>query len=164
MHKLDSLNVIKAFFTKPGERRRIFPQWTTLVIFLEQVLSCDQSCRNAVIGARIKGSSERIPSSNTAGYCKARTRLCEDQLRLAAEHIGESVHINSCNAWLWCGRFVKLVDGTTISMPDTERNQQAYPQNSAQKPGLGFPIAHVLAVISLATGDRQAFDRYISNK
>jgi len=36
-------------------------------------------------------------------------------------------------------------------MPDTPKNQQAYPQNPAQKPGLGFPIARFVAVISLAT-------------
>ncbi len=36
-------------------------------------------------------------------------------------------------------------------MPDTPRNQEAYPQNPAQKPGLGFPIARFVIVLSLAT-------------
>ena len=135
-HRLTGLNEVKAFFdfAKPGERTRFFPQWTTLLIFLEQVFANDQSCRNAVISSRIKGSANLVPSSNTAAYCKARARLREDQLQRAAEYIGESIHLRSNKSWLWCGRLVKLVDGTTISMPDTERNQQAYPQNSAQKP------------------------------
>jgi hypothetical protein len=37
-------------------------------------------------------------------------------------------------------------------MPDTPENQQAYPQTYNQKPELGFPIARVAAVFSLACG------------
>ena len=54
--------------------------------------------------------------------------------------------------WLWRGRRVYLFDGTTVTMPDTPENQEAYPQVYNQKPGLGFPIARIGAVISLACG------------
>ncbi len=54
--------------------------------------------------------------------------------------------------WLWCGRRVKVVDGTTVSMPDTAANQREYPQSRAQKPGLGFPIARMVVVFCPATG------------
>ena len=54
--------------------------------------------------------------------------------------------------WLWCGRRVKVVDGTTVSMPDTAANQAEYPQSRSQKPGLGFPLARVVVVFCLATG------------
>jgi hypothetical protein len=37
-------------------------------------------------------------------------------------------------------------------MPDTPENQEAYPQVYNQKPGLGFPIARLGALISLACG------------
>ena len=37
-------------------------------------------------------------------------------------------------------------------MPDTEANQATYPQQSGQKPGLGFPICRILAVTCLSTG------------
>ena len=53
--------------------------------------------------------------------------------------------------WLWKGRHVKLIDGTTVTMPDTEENQEAFPQQSCQKEGLGFPIARMVVVLSLAT-------------
>ena len=53
--------------------------------------------------------------------------------------------------WLWFGRSVELVDGTTVTMPDTEENQEKYPQQSCQKEGLGFPIARMVVVLSLAT-------------
>ena len=54
--------------------------------------------------------------------------------------------------WLWKGRRVQLVDGTTVSMPDTSDNQRSFPQPRAQRPGLGFPLARIVAIISLATG------------
>ena len=37
-------------------------------------------------------------------------------------------------------------------MPDTASNQAKYPQHGSQKPGIGFPVARLLAVICLATG------------
>ena len=40
-----------------------------------------------------------------------------------------------------------LVDGSTVSMPDTEENQKAFPQSQSQGIGLGFPVARVLAII-----------------
>lgn len=45
-----------------------------------------------------------------------------------------------------------LFDGTTVTMPDTPANQAAYPQVDHQGPGLGFPIARLGALISLASG------------
>ena len=56
------------------------------------------------------------------------------------------------DTWLWKGRRVSLVDGTTVSMPDTPGNQKAFPQSTAQGIGLGFPLARMVAIISLATG------------
>ena len=50
------------------------------------------------------------------------------------------------------GRSVKLFDGTLVSMPDTPSNQRAYPQSREQKPGLGFPLARIGALIGLASG------------
>lgn len=37
-------------------------------------------------------------------------------------------------------------------MPDTPENQAAYPQPDTQHPGLGFPLARIAAVFSLACG------------
>jgi len=45
-----------------------------------------------------------------------------------------------------------LVDGTTVSMPDTPENQKIYPQPESQKEGVGFPIARLVAIISLSCG------------
>ncbi len=45
-----------------------------------------------------------------------------------------------------------MFDGTTVTMPDTAENQRAYPQLYNQQPGLGFPIARIGAITSLASG------------
>ncbi len=45
-----------------------------------------------------------------------------------------------------------VYDGSSVTMPDTPANQAAYPQPVAQKPGLGFPLARIAAVFSLACG------------
>jgi len=54
--------------------------------------------------------------------------------------------------WKMQGRTIKLIDGTTVTMPDTAANQQEYPQQRGQKPGIGFPIARAVAIICLASG------------
>src|SRR5262245_13876715 len=45
-----------------------------------------------------------------------------------------------------------MFDATTVTMPYTPENQEAYPQVYNQKPGLGFPIARIGAITSLACG------------
>ena len=39
----------------------------------------------------------------------------------------------------------------TFTMPDTAENQAAYPQQKGLGPGLGFPVARVCTILSLAT-------------
>ncbi len=42
-------------------------------------------------------------------------------------------------------------------MPDTPENQAAYPQQSNQKAGLGFPITRIVGLISLSVGSVVAY-------
>ncbi len=44
------------------------------------------------------------------------------------------------------------MDGSTVSMPDTPENQEAYPQPSSQKQGCGFPLAKIGVLFSITTG------------
>ena len=69
-----------------------------------------------------------------------------------ARRSGQAIHQQADAHWLFVGRPVKLLDGTTVIMPDTQANQALYPQSRSQKPGLGFPIARFLLIISLAVG------------
>jgi len=43
------------------------------------------------------------------------------------------------------------VDGFTIDAPDTPENKATYPQNPAQKEGLGFLIIRCVSLISMVT-------------
>lgn len=45
-----------------------------------------------------------------------------------------------------------IFDGSSVSMPDTPENQEMYPQPPTQQPGLGFPLARIGLLLSLATG------------
>ena len=47
---------------------------------------------------------------------------------------------------------MKLVDGTTVSMPDTAENQARFPQHGQQEPGVGFPLARLVGVMDLSNG------------
>jgi hypothetical protein len=91
-------------------------------------------------------------SAKTDPYCKARRRLPESLLSRLTRETGRALQDGLPQEWLWLGRRVKVADGTTVSMPDTPANQQEYPQNPAQEPGLGFPLARVVVVFSLACG------------
>jgi hypothetical protein len=50
------------------------------------------------------------------------------------------------------GRPVKVVDGSSVKLPDTPANQQSYPQPSEQTAGCGFPVLKFLALFSLNSG------------
>ncbi|MEA3282236.1 MAG: IS4 family transposase [Euryarchaeota archaeon] len=135
-------------------RDRIYSPLITLSAFLSQVLSSDHSCRNAVakVLAERVAQGESPCSSNTKSYCKARFRLPTSLVRRLVRETGKLLHLKSEEGWKWKGRSVKLVDGTTVSMPDTPENQKTYPQPEGQKPGVGFPIARIVAIISLSCG------------
>jgi len=133
---------------------RIYTPLVTLWMFLTQVLSADHSCRGAVarfIAHRLSRGQSRC-SAKTGAYCQARKRLPEKFFAAVACLVGRALDAKVDTKWLWKGRRVYLFDGTTVIMPDTPENQQAYPQVHNQKRGLGFPIARVGALTSLACG------------
>jgi len=135
-------------------RNRIYTPWITLGIFLSQVLSDDHSCDDAVDRFQKFRYDQGLPAvgTDTTTYCEARQRLPEEIFWDLVRHTGKSVDQNAKESWLFHKRPVKIIDGSTVVMPDTAANQTAYTQSSAQKPGLGFPIARILVVFSLAVG------------
>lgn len=126
----------------------------TLCLFLSQVLDPDHSCRAAV--ARLilwMAINGRKPcAEETGAYCDARGRLPLGVVVRLVRRTACEIEGKAPDAWLWNGRRVTLVDGTTASMPDTRENQAEYPQMKAQAIGLGFPLVRMVAIIALATG------------
>ena len=131
-------------------RERLYSRLTTLKMFMGQVLSADQTCQEAVIREAAQNAQPR--SLSTGPYCAARKRLSLALIERFGREAGARLSATGAHASRWRGREVKLADGTTISMPDTDENQQAFPQSKEQKPGLGFPVARLVAIISLSCG------------
>lgn len=135
-------------------RTQVFTPIVTLQAFVRQVLSADGSCQEAVSGIWASRVEEQlpVPSVSTGPYCKARQRLPLGLLHEAVRATGASLHGQVPESWKWQGYNVKVVDGTTVLMPDTPANQAQFPQSRSQKRGLGFPIARLVGVMSLSSG------------
>jgi hypothetical protein len=138
----------------PAHRERLFPPTETLSMFLAQALAADRSCQNAVNQSVIKRLRGGFPvcSTHTGAYCRARRRLPMTMVTGLARQVGEQVAARVPAVWHWRGRAVRLVDGTTLSLPDTPANQSAYPQSRTQKSGLGFPLCRLVAIMCLGSG------------
>ena len=135
-------------------RDRVFGPVTTIWGFLSQVLSDDHSCRDTVSRIIAHRVAKGVPvcSPNTASYCKARNRILTPVFRTLATRTAEELQASVADAWKWNGRSVFIVEGSHVSMPDTPENQAVYPQPPTQQAGLGFPLARIAVLLSLATG------------
>jgi hypothetical protein len=133
---------------------RIYTPLVTLSLFLSQVIDPDHSCRAAVARLIVwMAVNRRKPCEpDTSSYCEARLRLPEGAIVRLVRETARRADGPASDGWLWKGRSVTLVDGTTASMPDSLPNQKEYPQSNTQGIGLGFPLVRLVALISLATG------------
>ena len=135
-------------------RDRRYAPLVALRLFVEQVLHTDHACQDVVA----RYASERVAqgeaqvSLSSGPYCNARQRLPLGLVERVGKSVGKRLEGASTAGWKWRGRSVKIVDGTTVTMPDTEENRARYPQPSGQKAGLGFPIARLVALVSLGCG------------
>lgn len=133
----------------------VYTTAVTLWAFLSQVLHAKEqrSCAAAVARVIVLCVAlERKPCSDDTGvYCRARARLPVVLIQRATYHVADTAEAQVPESWLWKRRQVYLLDGTTVSTPDTATLQAQYPQPSAQKPGLGFPLIRMVVLLSLAT-------------
>ena len=135
----------------PNSREHVYSVRRTFFGFLYQVLNPHCSCRQIVrqIQALFALVSSRRVSEATGAYCVARGRLALDTL--ARLRCAVAAGARSAEE-LWHGFRVRVLDGTTVSLPDTPKNQRAYPQSAEQKPGGGFPFMKIVGIFSLSTG------------
>jgi len=139
-----------------NSRRRLFPQLITFWAFLAQVLERGSPCRDALrritAWMQFEWPGSPLPSTKTGGYCSARSRLQDATLEAIGDQMADQLERNLPNDELWLERKVKIIDGTTASMPDTQENQEAWPQSRSQKPGCGFPLVKLVGFFSLGSG------------
>lgn len=135
-------------------RDRLFSPLVTLWVFLSQVLDPDHSCRQAVARFLAWRTAQGLApcSTDTGAYCKARGRLPEAVLARLTRTTGRQAQQRAPAPWRWNNYTLKVVDGSTVSMPDSPANQKAFPQARTQKAGVGFPIARMVVLFSLAVG------------
>ena len=140
-----------------NSRERELPPRVLFWAFVHQVLDPGSSCREIVRKVeawwRWKVAHEEIPKAlTTSAYCQARKRLGLETISLIKDHLVWTLERGVLEAEKWLGRDVRIVDGTSVSMPDTPENQARWPQPSLQAPGCGFPQMKVVGLFSLASG------------
>lgn len=138
-----------------GTYNTVYNTAIVLWAFLSQVLADGKlrSCAAAVarVADFLIATGKNPPSTDTGEYCHARKKLHEKALQELVVQAGGKIEPAAPDDWLWLSRRVKLVDGFTATMPDTPENQQEFPQQKSQKPGIGFPILRACLVLSLAS-------------
>lgn len=145
----------------------VYTPAVTLWALLSQVFfkAEQRSCLAAVVRvAALWLSLGRVVSStNTGAYCRARRRITGAVLRQISRGIAASIFEQPRRRERFAdagigpaseydgGRLV-MVDGFTVTAADTPENQAAYPQNPAQKEGLGFPILRGVVLVCMRSG------------
>jgi len=140
-------------------RQRLFSKHNTFWAFFSQILDADGGCKEVVrkIQATSAMKGKTLPSSSTAAYCQARHKLSSDTLTSILAHTTQQLQSTS-SPEMFHKRRVVVVDGTGVSMPDTKRNQEIWPQQALQKPGCGFPQAAICACFCLHTGAMLSYE------
>jgi len=122
-------------------RERKYGPVRALLLFIGQVMGADHSCQDAVA----RGASQEVAldaaklgtfSLNTGPYCKARQRLPLGLVQRLSRTVAQRLSERQAQHWKWRGRELKLVDGTTVSMPDSADNRKEFPLSKEQKGGL----------------------------
>lgn len=121
---------------------------------LWQMLQGHATCRQVVaqLQAQLLLAGRRPVADDTSAYCQARARLPEPLLVAALHASAQAADQRVAPDPAWQGRAVKVIDGTTLTLPDTPANRKDYPQPTSQKPGVGLPQLHLLVVWSARGG------------
>jgi len=135
-------------------RRRLFSKENIFWGFFSQVLDAESGCAEVVrkFQAFAASRSLPLPSTSSSAYCQARQKIEQSELKSILAHTTSQLtqqHSVKNNVE---SRRVIVVDGTGVSMPDTQSNQKQWPQQSHQKQGCGFPQARICACFDLRSG------------
>jgi Transposase DDE domain len=127
-----------------GWRNRVLTPVTTVQLFLLQILHGNTACSHLPHLSGLRFSA--------AAYCQARARLPLRFFDLLLERFNRAVQRSAVDDGRWHGHRTFLVDGSSCSMPDTPALQAMFVQSTEQRPGWGFPVAHLLGLFHAGTG------------
>jgi hypothetical protein len=137
-----------------NSRQRVFSLRLTFECFVWQMLKPNTSCREVVrqVQALMRLQGRSPIEEGDSAYVQARQRLPRQRLDKALRATAQAADGRTGALGRLSGRPVKVIDGSTAQLPDTSRNQKAYPQPGSQKPGCGFPVMKLAVLFSLASG------------
>lgn len=125
-------------------KERMLGPVATLQLFLVQVLHGNTAINHVV---RLAGMTV-----TAAAYCQARARLPLAVFELITQRVADALQKETLDEGRWLGHRTFFVDGSGFSMPDTPELQNHFGQPGAQRPGCGFPVAHMLGLMHAGTG------------
>lgn len=152
----------KTLFSKskrgPNSRDCTYTQLRTFWSALWQVFTpgtSDRALVRQLQALNVLSDSDPISSSDSA-YCQARARLSDETLSEAVALTAAAAQTKApkLNDGFLQNRPVKVVDGSSVTLPDSEQNRRAYPkvQSPKNKEACVFPVMRVLVFFSLVSG------------
>lgn len=134
-------------------RRRLLPLNRTFWCWLWQILQCNTSCREVLRQVQMLFCLHGLSiDEGTSAYCQARGKIPLDLLTGCIGRLAQTAFALVPHSPLLQGRRLKAVDGSSARLADTRENQRAFPQSASQKPGAGFPVMKIVALLCVATG------------
>lgn len=91
-------------------------------------------------------------ANSASAFCQARARLPLEVFHALVERLAASLDADTADQGRWRGHRTFLVDGSSFSMADTPPLQAHFGQPGNQRPGCGFPVAHLLVLFHASTG------------
>jgi hypothetical protein len=137
-----------------NSRERLYTLRLTGECFLWQMLQFNTACREVVrqVQALTRLHGWGAVHEGTSAYIQARQRLPAECLEALLAATAQAAEQRADASPRLQGRPVKVVDGSSVQLPDTPANQKEYPQPSGQKRGCGFPVMKLVVLFSLASG------------
>lgn len=125
-------------------RSRLLDPVTTVPLFLGQILPSNTAWSHL---PRLVAQHFTASAS-----CQARTRLPRGVWQRLRRRTAAVCEQTTHDEGRWRGHRTFLVDGSSVSRPETPELQEAFGQPSGQRPGCGCPVAHLLALFHAGTG------------
>jgi hypothetical protein len=134
-------------------RERLYPLHRVFWCWLWQILQGNTACREVVRQVQtmfcLHGKSI---DEGTSAYCQSRSKIPLALLRTFVTASAQAVQKTVPGANLLQQRPLKAIDGSSVRLADTPKNQQSFPQPHSQHPGAGFPTMKIVALFCVASG------------
>ena len=136
------------------KRKRLYGNIPIFWAWLAQILEQNSSCSRGLglIQSWYQALNLPAPTGDTSAYCKARKKLSLDFLKAVFDRVNTRLDALVTDADRWHGFTLKAIDGSSVQLMDTAKNQEIYPQHTSQKPGCGFPTMGVAGLVNLSSG------------